>query len=153
MIDDMAESEEAAELRLSLEKRLVAPQKRVFEAFVDAEQLRCWWGPAGFTVSHLVFDAVEGAHYRIAMQPSDGDVFHVRGTFCAVEPPRRLSFTFVYEEPDPDDQETRVTLTLEPLDSGTRITLDQGPFKTRARLELHREGWTDTLERLDRWLA
>jgi uncharacterized protein YndB with AHSA1/START domain len=153
MIDDMAGSEEAAQLRLHLEKRLAVPQKRVFEASVDAEQLRRWWGPAGFTVSHLVFDAVEGANYRIAMQPPDGDVFHVRGTFRAVEAPRCLSFTFVYEEPDPDDQETRVTLTFEPADRGTHLTLDQGPFKTRARLELHREGWTDTLERLDRWLA
>lgn len=44
MIDDMAESEEAAELRLNLEKRLVAPQQRAFEAFVDAEQPRRWWG-------------------------------------------------------------------------------------------------------------
>ena len=153
MIGGMAESEEAAELRLNLEKRLVAPQKRVFEGFVDAEQLRRWWGPAGFTVPHLVFDAVEGAHYRIAMQPPDGDAFHIRGTFGVVEAPRCLSFTFVYEEPDPDDQETRVTLTFEPADLGTQIILDQGPFKTRARLELHREGWTDTLERLDRWLA
>jgi uncharacterized protein YndB with AHSA1/START domain len=153
MIDDMAESEEVAELRLNLEKRMGAAPKRVFEAFVDAEQLRHWWGPAGFTVSHLVFDAVEGAHYRITMQPPDGDVFHVRGTFRAVDAPSCLSFTFVYEEPDPDDQETQVTLTFEPLDPGTRITLDQGPFKTRARLELHREGWTDTLERLGHWLA
>lgn len=46
MIDDMAESEEAAELRLNLEKRLVAPQQRAFEAFVDAEQPRRWWGAA-----------------------------------------------------------------------------------------------------------
>ena len=73
MIDDMAESEEAAELRLNLEKRLVAPQQRAFEAFVDAEQPRRWWGPPGFTASHLVSDAVEGAQYRIAMQPPDGD--------------------------------------------------------------------------------
>jgi len=149
----MAESDEPVEPWLNLEKRLVAPQKRVFEAFVDAEQLRRWWGPAGFTVAHIVFDAVEGADYRIAMQPPDGDVFHIRGTFRVVEAPRCLSFTFVYEEPDPDDQETRVTLTFEAVDSGTHITFDQGPFKTEARLELHREGWTDTLERLDRWLA
>jgi uncharacterized protein YndB with AHSA1/START domain len=153
MIDGMAESEQREETRLHLEKTLPVPRERVFSAFVDAEQLRGWWGPAGFTVPSLEFGAVEGTNYRIAMQPPDGDVFYVRGAFRAVEPPRRLAFTFIYEEPDPDDQETLVTLTFAPTDAGTRVILDQGPFATAARLELHREGWTDTLERLERSFA
>lgn len=153
MIADMAESEHPAETRLHLERVLAVPRERVFAAFVDADQVRRWWGPAGFTVPSLEFAAVEGANYRITMQPPEGGVFHIRGTFQAVEPPRRLAFTFVYEEPDPDDQETRVTLTFDSTDSGTCITLDQGPFRTAARLELHREGWTDTLERLERSLV
>ena len=150
MIDDMAEAEQPTGSQLHLEKILVVPQKRVFAAFVDAEQLRRWWGPAGFTVPRLQFDAVEGMDYWIAMQPPDGDVFHIRGSFRVVEPPGRLIFTFNYEEPDPDDQETLVTLTFEPTDGGTRVTLDQGPFKTAARLGLHRDGWTETLERFER---
>jgi uncharacterized protein YndB with AHSA1/START domain len=153
MIDGIAESEQQTEARLHLEKIFVVPRERVFAAFVEAEQLRRWWGPAGFTVPRLEFGAVEGTDYRIAMQPPDGDVFHVRGTFRAVEPPRRLIFTFTYEEPDPDDQETLVTLTFDSTDAGTRVILDQGPFTTVARLELHREGWTDTLQRLERSLV
>ena len=139
-------------MRLHLEKILAVPPERVFAAF-DAEQLRHWWGPVGFTIPRLQFDPVEGTDYRIAMQPPEGDVFHVRGTFRTVEAPARLDFTFIYEEPDPDDQETLVTLSLEPAGRGTRVRLDQGPFKTAARLELHRDGWTDTLERLDRSLV
>jgi uncharacterized protein YndB with AHSA1/START domain len=153
MIDGMAESEQSRETRLHLEKILVVPRERVFAAFVDAEQLRRWWGPAGFTVPRLEFSAVEGTNYRIAMQPPDGDVFVICGTFRAVEPPRRLGFTFIYEEPDPDDQETLVTLTFDSTDAGTRVILDQSPFTTTARLELHREGWADTLERLERSFA
>jgi uncharacterized protein YndB with AHSA1/START domain len=140
-------------MQLHLERVLAVPPERVFGAFVDAEQFRRWWGPAGFTVPELRFDAVEGTDYRIAMQPPEGDVFHIRGTFRTVEPPHRLAFSFVYEEPDPDDQETLVTLTLEAADPGTRVVLDQGPFKTAARVELHRDGWTDTLEQLERSLV
>jgi uncharacterized protein YndB with AHSA1/START domain len=150
MIDDMAEAEQPTGSQLHLEKVLVVPQEQVFAAFVDAEQLRRWWGPTGFTVQGLQFDAVEGTDYRIAMQPPDGDVFHIRGTFRAVEPPHRLTYTFNYEEPDPDDQETLVTLTFESTDGGTRVTLDQGPFRTAARLGLHRDGWRETLERFER---
>lgn len=137
---------------LHLEKVVAASPERVFAAF-DAEQLRDWWGPAGFTVPRLRFEAEVGADYRLDMQPPEGEVFHIRGTFRAVEPPHRLVFSFVYEEPDPDDQETLVTLAFEVADPGTRIVLDQGPFKTPARLELHREGWTDTLERLEQSLV
>jgi uncharacterized protein YndB with AHSA1/START domain len=152
MIGGMAETEHPAARGLHLEKMLSAPPERVFGAFTDPEQLRQWWGPAGFTVQSLQFDVVEGRVYRITMQPPEGDVFHIRGTFHAVEAPRSLVFTFIYEEPDPDDQETLVTLRLDPVDAGTRLVLDQQPFKTAARLELHRDGWSDTLKRLEQSL-
>jgi len=129
------------------------PPERVFAACVDAERVRRWFGPAGFAVESLQFDPVEGTDYRIVMRPPEGDVFHIRGTFRAVEAPRRLEYTFVYEEPDPDDQETLVALTFEPADPGTRLVLDHGPFRTEPRLELHRVGWTETLERLERSLV
>ncbi len=87
------------------------------------------------------------------MQPPEGDAFHLRGEFRAVEPPRRLEYTFVWEEPDPDDQETVVTLTFERVGENTRLSLDQSPFRTDARYELHEGGSTETLERLERSLA
>jgi uncharacterized protein YndB with AHSA1/START domain len=148
---DATERQPGTQLRL--EKNLPVLPERVFAAFVDAEQLRQWWGPTGFTVTDLQLRTVEGSDYRIAMQPPEGDVFHIRGTFRAVEPPRRLAHTFVYEEPDPDDQETLVTLIFEPAEQGTRVVLDQGPFKTKARWALHRDGWTQTFERLEQYLA
>ena len=153
MIGRMGAAEEQPGLRLRLEKMLLVPPERAFAAFVDAEQLRQWWGPAAFTVPGLQFDAVEGTDYRIAMQPPEGDAFHIRGTFRAVEAPHRLAYTFLYEEPDPDDRETLVTLRFEPVEQGTRVVLDQGPFKTEARWALHRDGWTETLERLEQSLT
>ena len=96
-------------MQLRLEKVLRLPPEAVFDAFVDAQQVQHWWGPVGFTVVGLQFRPVEGTDYRIEMQPPEGEVFHIRGTIRAVEAPRRLAYTFIYEEPDPDDQETLVT--------------------------------------------
>jgi uncharacterized protein YndB with AHSA1/START domain len=138
---------------LRLERVLPVPPARVFGAFTDPEQLRQWFGPVGYTVRSLDFEVVEGEGYRLAMQPPAGDAFHIRGTFRAVEAPSRLVFTFAYEEPDPHDRETVVTLTLTAAGSGTQLVLEQAPFMTEARLRLHRDGWTDTLERLERSLA
>jgi uncharacterized protein YndB with AHSA1/START domain len=138
---------------LRLEKVLPLPRERLFAAFVDGEQLPQWFGPAGFTARALRLDAVEGGSYRLEMQPPEGDVFHIHGTFRTVEAPRRLAFTFVYEEPDPDDQETLVTVTFESAEQGTLVVVEQAPFKTAARCALHRDGWTDSLERLEQALT
>ena len=135
---------------LHLETTLRVPPETVFAACVDAGRLAEWWGPARFTCPSVEVDVRVGGRYRITMQPPEGDAFHLSGAFLEIEPPRRLAYTFVWEEPDPDDQETVVTLTFEPSATGTRIHLDHARFKTAARYELHRAGWTETLERLER---
>jgi uncharacterized protein YndB with AHSA1/START domain len=143
----MSDAPHPTGLNVHLERVISAPPERVFAAF-DAPQFRSWFGPKGFTVPRIEFDLVEGTEYRLAMQPPEGEVFHIRGTFEAVDAPRRLAYTFVYEEPDPDDQETLVTLTFEPTGPGTRLVLNHGPFKTESRRQLHHAGWTETLDRL-----
>jgi uncharacterized protein YndB with AHSA1/START domain len=140
-------------LMLHLERVVPAPPARVFEACIDPEQLAAWWGPAGFTSSRIELDAQEGGRYRIRMQPPDGDAFHLRGGFVEVDPPHRLVYTFEWEEPDPDDRETVVTLSFHDHREGASIVLEQGPFATEARLALHETGWTETLDRLERFLA
>ena len=141
-----------SDLTLHLGRRLDAPPERVFAACVDPEQLRQWWGPAGFTSPQVKLDVRPGGTYRIAMQPPDGELFHLRGEFLEVQPPNRLSYTFVWEEPDPDDRETVASLTFVDAEGATELVLEQGEFATEARLDLHRSGWSETLERLARHL-
>lgn len=138
---------------LHLEKVLQVPKERVFAACVEPEQLGEWWGPAGFTTHSVDLDVRDGGRYRITMQPPDGEAFHLHGQFSEVEPPTRLVYTFAWEEPDPDDQETVVTLSFLDHGEGTKLVLDQGSFATQARYELHEAGWTETLDRLAAYLA
>ena len=49
--------------------------------------------------------ASEG-RYRIEMQPPEGDAFYLIGEVREVDPPARLAYTFIWEDPDPDDVET-----------------------------------------------
>jgi uncharacterized protein YndB with AHSA1/START domain len=125
----------------------------VFVACVEREQLAEWWGPAGFTTPSLDLDARAGGRYRITMQPPDGEAFHLRGAFREVDPPRRLVYTFEWEEPDPEDQETVVTLSFLDHREGTRLVLEQVAFATEARRALHEAGWTDSLDRLEQFLG
>jgi uncharacterized membrane protein YdjX (TVP38/TMEM64 family)/uncharacterized protein YndB with AHSA1/START domain len=125
----------------------------VFGAFTRSDELAQWWGPQGFTVPSLQFDPRPGADYRIEMQPPDGDSFYLSGEFREVDAPERLAFTFAWEDPDPDDVETVAELSFRDLGEATEVKLTQGPFKTEARRELHRDGWSDTLDKLERFLA
>jgi uncharacterized protein YndB with AHSA1/START domain len=86
------------------------------------------------------------------MQPPEGDAFHLTGEVRLVDPPSRLAFTFAWEPPDPDDVETLVELAFTDLDGSTEVALTQGPFKTEPRRDLHRDGWTDTFDRLEEFL-
>jgi uncharacterized protein YndB with AHSA1/START domain len=54
----------------------------------------------------------------------------------------------VYEDPDPDDVETLVELSFGDRGESTEVVFTQGPFKTEARRDLHRDGWTDSFDRL-----
>jgi uncharacterized protein YndB with AHSA1/START domain len=138
---------------LHLEKVLPAPRACVFAAFVDEGTLAEWWGPSDFTIPNVEICARDGERYRFTMQPPEGATFHITGEFRKVEPPQRLVYTFEYEEPDPDDRETLVTLSFVDVDEGTRLALDQGPFRTEARRALHETGWAETLDGLERFLA
>ena len=67
--------------------------------------------------------------------------------------PRSASLTFAYEDPDPDDVETLVGPSLRDLGGSTEIDFTQGTFKTEARLALHRDGWTDSFDRLEELIS
>ena len=138
---------------LELTRFLAAPRERVFRALTQPDELARWWGPRGFTTPEIRLDLRVGGAYRFGMQPPDGDLFHLSGEFLEVEPPLRLAYTFRWDEPDPDDRETVVRLSLDDVDDGTRVSLAQGKFATEERLALHRGGWTDSLVKLSALLG
>ncbi len=144
---------EAGDLILEVERVLPASTPAVFAAVSTADQLARWWGPHGFTVASIDFPARVGHRYRIEMQPPDGASFRLSGELRALDPPTRLAFTFAWEDPDPDDVENLVDLSCRDLGESTRVAVVQRPFLTEARRELHRDGWTDSLEKLERHLS
>jgi uncharacterized protein YndB with AHSA1/START domain len=144
---------ESEELTLEMERVLPAASSVVFAAFSDPDDLVKWWGPGGFTIPNLEFEARPGEHYRIEMQPPDGDPFYLTGEFREVDPPFRLAYTFVWEPPDDDDVETLVVLSFGDLGESTEVSLTQGRFKTEARRELHRDGWTESFDKLERLIS
>jgi uncharacterized protein YndB with AHSA1/START domain len=140
-------------LELRLKRTLPGPRAAVYRALTDSEELGKWWGPRGFTAPSVELDPQVGGSYRIAMQPPDGDLFHLSGEFREVDPATRLAYTFRWDPPHPDDRDTTVTLTLEDRGEETSLLLTQGEFATEERRTLHERGWTESLERLEQLLG
>lgn len=139
-------------LVLDTSRRLDAAPDAVYAACTEPEVWGKWWGPRGFE-SRVEADVRVGGRYQIAMQPPEGGLFHLTGKFREVQPGERLSYTFVWDPADPDDRETVVTLSFEERDGSTQLTLHQEGFATEERLQLHVDGWGDSLDRLDELLA
>ena len=127
---------------------LDAPPAGIFRMMTEPSELVKWWGPRGFTTPEVEIDLQVGGAYHLSMQPPDGDLFHLSGEFQEIDPPGRLVYTFRWDEPTPDDLPTVVTLLLVARGDATEVSLTHGMFATDERLSLHRDGWTDSFEKL-----
>ncbi|MFI6449621.1 SRPBCC domain-containing protein [Kitasatospora sp. NPDC050543] len=136
-------------LTLHIRRILRAPRSAVFRSLTEPHELARWWGPDGFSIPRVEGDLRPGGRYLIAMRPPEGEAFHLVGEYLEVKPPERLSYTFRWAEPDPEDRETVVTLTLNDLDGASaELVLTHEGFATERRRALHEEGWTQGLDKL-----
>ena len=109
--------------------------------------------PAGRAAVSWAFSPRVGQRYRFEVQPPQGEHFHVTGRVREADPPSRLALTFAYEQPNPDDVENLVGLSFRDLGESTRVDLTQGPFRTEERRALHHDGWSDSFDKLERFIA
>jgi uncharacterized protein YndB with AHSA1/START domain len=125
-----------------------APPERVFRALAS-EEISSWWGSKEtYHVTRWSGDVRPGGKWCSDGLGVDGQAFSVGGEFLEVDPPRRLSYTWI--APWDENHSTTVTFVLEPVAGGTRLTLRHTGFAGRsASCGAHTEGWSRVLD----WLA
>jgi uncharacterized protein YndB with AHSA1/START domain len=132
---------------LRLERRFAASPERVFQAWTSSEELSRWCAPPPAT-SVVDADVRVGGHYRIVMSAPDGSEYRVGGVYREIDPPRRLVFTWQWENM-PDFPETLVTMELRAReDGGTDLLLVHERLPNDESGEQHREGWVACFEKL-----
>ena len=140
-----------SDTELRLERLIAAPPERVFAMWSEPMQLVKWWGPEGATVPAHAIDPRPGGAWRTTMRTADGKNRTVSGFYRAIEPPRRLVFTWAWDdEHGVRGHETEVTVTFAPAPGGTKLTLVQKEFATTESRDLHGRGWGSSLDRLVR---
>lgn len=130
------------------ERVLPAAPETVFAAFADPESLRVWMCPGEITSAQAEVDFRVGGRFRIVMRGPEGD-FAQHGEYLAIDPPRRLVFTWVSEWLPEPEQRTRVEVTFEPAGPGaTRVRLVHDDLPDTGAYDRHDAGWASILGRL-----
>jgi uncharacterized protein YndB with AHSA1/START domain len=149
-----------------------APRKLVWQAFTEAERLKEWFGPKGYTPDVSKMDLRPGGTYHYRLKGPDGSTIWGKWVFREVVPlqrlvmissfsdenagvtrhpmaptwPREMLSTFTFE--DAGDGKTKITINWAPHDAGGEEikTFDAG----RASMT---QGWSGTFEQLETYLA
>ncbi|MEX2247605.1 MAG: SRPBCC domain-containing protein [Dehalococcoidia bacterium] len=124
---------------VELEMRVEASPETLFAFFVEPEKMVRWMG------RDATLEPRPGGLFRVDINGRNTAL----GEYVAVEPHRRVVFTFGWDEeghPIPAGSST-VEVTLTPDGNGTIVKLSHRGLREEARLD-HRHGWQHYLERL-----
>jgi len=142
----------ASERVLVVEREFKAPPDRVFAAFTDPKQLAKWWGPEGMNCPVCEIDLRVGGRYRTCMRGESGELW-LSGIYREIVRPRRLAFTWAWEENGVRGHETVVTIEFAPAGRNTKVVLTQREFDSQESRDNHGKGWTSTFNCLDLYLG
>lgn len=132
---------------LLLVRAFSAPVSLVFQLWADAEHRKRWWGPKGFTCTHLDSDFRPGGAWRTCFESEKHGANWSGGVYREIERDRRLVFTFAWDEGPAGGVETVCTVTFAEQNGATIQTFHQTPFHDRARRDSHVVGWSQVLDR------
>jgi uncharacterized protein YndB with AHSA1/START domain len=126
------------------EIEIAASPEVVFEFFTDPEKITSW------LAREAVLDPRPGGvcHQVHEGRPGLGQ-FHMRGEFLEVDHPKRVVFTWGFDEASigiaPGG--STVEVTFSPIATGTKVVLVHSGLP-EPEVEEHSAGWTAMLERL-----
>jgi uncharacterized protein YndB with AHSA1/START domain len=135
---------------LVIRRTYSASPERVYEAWTDPKLAQQFLCPAGLTVPEIQMDVRTGGKYRIVMMLPSGEPYVAYGVYRDVQPVKRLSMTWQWEEENPQDEhESLLTLEFNPHGSGTELILTHEKLASVESRASHAHGWNSMLEKMD----
>lgn len=142
---------------LKMQRTFHAPRELVWRAWSNPEILVLWMGPVEWPAVSATCDFRVGGAWRICLRsPETGEDLWQGGIYTEIDAPRRLAFTFRWDESHEDGPpvDTLVTVELsETADGETRMDFTHEGLKSEQSLTGHTHGWNSTADRLEAWLA
>ena len=148
-----------------------APRDKVWKAWTEAERLKQWWGPKGFTVTHCTVDLRPGGVMHYCLRSPDGQDMWGKFVYREIVKPEKLVFVVSFSDEkgaitrhpmNPEwPREILSTVTFAEQHRGTLITVRWIPTHAteleRKTFEDGRDGmkqgWGGTFDQFAAYLA
>jgi uncharacterized protein YndB with AHSA1/START domain len=143
----------AARPSLTLKRHLNARPEQVYAAWTDPAKIARWFGPAQVKDGSVKadIDLRVGGRYRLSFENESGQYNEFGGVYREVVPNERLVFSWVWHSTP--ERESLITVSLKPDRAGTSLTFHQEQFFDQAARDGHERGWTESFDRLEKYLA
>jgi uncharacterized protein YndB with AHSA1/START domain len=137
---------------LTMERTFDAPAERVFDAFTREEVLRRWFhAHPDWETPEARVDLRIGGEVRIVMHNPDKDEnYGARGRYTEIDPPRRLAFTWLWDEPEHDQVEQMIEIDFTETDGRTTMRFVHRDLWNDEVAVDHEDGWTKCFNNLQR---
>jgi uncharacterized protein YndB with AHSA1/START domain len=149
-----------------------APRERVWRAWTEVEQMKQWWGPKGFAVTHCKVDLRPGGQGHYCLRGPDGKEMWGRFVYREIAKPERLVWINSFSDKDGGltthpmnpawPREMLTTISFKDLGGRTEVTIEWIPVDSSSESEFGtfdkgrdsmKGGWTGTLEQFAAYLA
>lgn len=131
-------------------KTISASCEEVFDAWLDAEGMQAWMMPGPITQCAVEMEPHVGGRFRILMRGPGTEVVN-EGEFRVLARPSKLEFTWVSSRWA--NQETLVTIELQPQGEACDLILTHCRFPAEHSGEQLFTGWGGILAKLDAHLG
>jgi uncharacterized protein YndB with AHSA1/START domain len=138
---------------LTLVRRIKARPSIVFDALITPEGIASWWGPDEGPVLLAETEPRVGGRFRVRFRKLDGSEHECTGEYLDVMKPERLSMSWRWTGGAEDPGESRVEITLRAVAEGTELILTHSRLHDDETRRSHEEGWTGSLDKLQRRFA
>ncbi|MFS0838802.1 SRPBCC family protein [Paenibacillus sp. 1P03SA] len=148
---------------LTLERVFNAPRELVFQAFTQAEHLKHWWGPRGWTIPVINLDFRVGGVWHYCMKCEDknqGDFYGMeswgKAVYSEIQAPEKIVYTDYFSDAEGNVAEnmpaTVCTLNFVEVEGGTKV-INTAEYATAESLKQVMDmgmlqGITETWDRL-----
>ncbi|MEM5581891.1 SRPBCC domain-containing protein [Roseibium sp. AS2] len=135
-----------------------AAPARVFRAFTEPEEVRCWFVPKGGNLVSAEIDLKVGGRWRFVIERTGEKQIHFEGEYLAIDAPNRLEFSwrhvqeFANGERDATDS-SKVIVTFLEAGKATEVKLRHEAIKSEDARRGVGGGWNGCFGRLADFVA
>ncbi len=143
---------DTSDRELIITRLLNAPRELVFEVWTNADHIKNWWGPTGFTNTIYKMDVKPGGEWDLVMHGPDGVDYKNKSIFREIVKPDRI----VYDHVSGPKFQATITFTAEgdkTLLTWHMLFESKEEFEHVVKTFKADEGLRQNIEKLERYLA